>query len=251
MGTPWGWPTTGATPSERNQSQQPGREAAELAGRWWLDGAGWGLAPAGKGDTTWGGGTSHPPPVQPLGHKKPRFTPSSEQSLALSRECRLLLLLPLGPPLPPHRAMRQQMEPSTAPPTPASCTQYLPQGVGHASLLSAGPRGHPGRVAAGRWTWLGAALRGQKALEGTRACGRARQCGAWGRRWPVTEGSGAGMGGNKATAPELDRFWRRQRTRRVTSHCQLPRNADARPACRGSTGLEAALPSASAAALRA
>lgn len=53
--------------------------------------------------------------------------------------------------------------PAETPPAPRSSwdPQYLWQGAGRASPLSAVPRGRPGRVAGGRWTWLGAALQGK------------------------------------------------------------------------------------------
>lgn len=57
---------------------------------------------------------------------------------------------------------------SNVTPTPRAAgttPQYLLQGVDHASLLSVVPRGLPGRVAEGRWTWLRVALQGQKPLE--------------------------------------------------------------------------------------
>lgn len=67
---------------------------------------------------------------------------------ALPGEATLPLLLPSQQRPPP--APRSSWDP-----------QYLWQGAGRASPLSAVPRGRPGRVAGGRWTWLGAALQGK------------------------------------------------------------------------------------------
>lgn len=63
--------------------------------------------------------------------------------------------------------------------------------------------------------------------------------GAWGRRWQVTEGSGAGTtaalasapttGRNKATAPKLGRLPPRQRIQGVTSSCRLRRASPVTP----------------------
>lgn len=71
MGTPWGCPTTGGTPSERKQSQQPGQEAAELVVVQ-LSGLGVGLSmEVGEHNMGWGA----PPRPHLLGHRKPKFTP--------------------------------------------------------------------------------------------------------------------------------------------------------------------------------
>lgn len=64
------------------------------------------------------------------------------------------------------------------------------QRVGRASLLSAEPRGPPGRAGVGRWTLLQAALQGQKPLGDTSLrCHRHREL-AWGLGTEVTANRG-------------------------------------------------------------
>lgn len=79
MGTPWGCPTTGVTPSARKHgvsSQGRRRAGGGLAER------------AGTGDTTWGGGNAPPAPPSLIlwARNSAHVTRSSEQSQAVSGE---------------------------------------------------------------------------------------------------------------------------------------------------------------------
>lgn len=101
MGTPWGCPTTGVTPSERKQSAA--KDAVELRGRWCRGCVVRVSTPPGKGNKKWQEVEGTPLSFILWATRNPNSAHSREKCLALSWECFLLLSLAPGPLLPPPK----------------------------------------------------------------------------------------------------------------------------------------------------
>lgn len=171
-----------------------------------------GVNPNREGTQEMARGGGYPLKVHLLSHRKP----FPQQGAVPGFELGVLpaLVIAPGPLLPPPRVTRGQMEAGIAPPSPGCAgeaaarpvpgnphfhgpclcgnvppeqlghPQYLVPRVGRASPLSAAPRGPPGRVGVGHWTWLQAALQGQKPLGDTSLWWHRHmeRHGAWGQR---------------------------------------------------------------------
>lgn len=135
MGTPWGCPTTGVTPSERKHrvSSQGGSRAEGKMVSWLC---GQGVNPNREGRQEVGG-----TPLSPIlwATRNPNSPHSREQCQALSWECFLLLSLPLGPLLPHPRVTWGQMEPGIVPPSPVCCEERPQPGQSQGTHTALGP----------------------------------------------------------------------------------------------------------------